>query len=91
MGIARAELVEMKMTHITSRVSRLVTADRAELRGTPYILHTHNLGMLEPELSPVSRDWILSYHALDSIDDNLIGTITDTVYVLYTSSGLRSG
>lgn len=74
----------MLWTHITSRVSWLVTADRAQLDSPRDIFYTHDLGMFQPELPavilPCSR--VLTDYTLDGIDDDFIGSIANSMDIL---------
>jgi hypothetical protein len=65
-------------------VSRLVAADSTELDGPMDIFHTQDLGMLESELPAIPRRFVLTYHSLDGIDDDLVRSITDPMDILWS-------
>lgn len=72
----------MPRTHITGRVGWLIAANGAELGGSLYILDAQNLGVLEPVLPAVDVRSLVPSHSFDRIDDNLVGSVADPMYVL---------
>jgi hypothetical protein len=74
-------------------MSRLITPNSSQLCSPLDIFHTHDLGMFQSEMRFTLCCRIVANDGFNSVDDDLVGSITYSVDVLRISAftKLRSG